>query len=147
MASTQQSIEINATPKQCFDIVKDFENYPKIMKEISDVEVESAGKNKFHVTYTINLIKKIQYTVEITCKSPSRISWTFVDGDMMKDNNGSWDFEELEKGLTLATYTIEVKFGLLVPGSVAKKLISSTLPAMLKSFKKAIEASASKKKK
>ena len=58
---------------------------------------------------------------------------------MMKSNNGSWTLEALDKNLTKATYTIDIKLGLFVPGPISKIIVGSNLPAMMSAFKKRIE--------
>jgi|APSaa5957512535_1039671.scaffolds.fasta_scaffold138084_1 coenzyme Q-binding protein COQ10 len=135
-----QSIEIKASPKKCYNVIWDFENYPEFVKDLNDVEVKGKRGNSCEVTYHIKVIKDISYTLKLKGKPSSQIEWTFVEGDFMKENKGYWELEEVKKGVTMATYNIHVKFGLLVPGSVTKKLVGSSLPSMLKSFKKRIEA-------
>ncbi|EKD42437.1 MAG: hypothetical protein ACD_73C00155G0003 [uncultured bacterium] len=147
MAEAKQSIEIQATPKQCLDIISDYECYPEFLKEVSSVTVEKKSGAIAEVTFSLNLIKKFSYTLKMNVKPPTSVTWTFVKGELMKDNKGNWNLEDLGGGLTLATYTIDVSLGLLVPGAISKMLIGSNLPSMLKSFKERIEEKHPKKKK
>lgn len=135
-----QEIEIKATPKQCYDVIWDFESYPEFMKELKDVDVDKKKAKTCEVTYHIKVIKEISYSLKMKGTPNKKIEWTFIEGDYMKDNHGYWDLTETKKGVTLATYNIDIKFGLLVPGSVTKKLVGTNLPAMLKAFKKRIES-------
>ena len=138
----QESIEIKATPKQCYKIITDYESYPEFLEDLTDVQVVSKKGNVVEVEFHINVVKDISYTLRLEHTPKSNdVEWTFVDGDFMKDNYGHWDLEELKKGLTLATYNIDVKFGLLVPKSVTKMLVDKSLPKTLKAFKKRIESS------
>jgi coenzyme Q-binding protein COQ10 len=73
------------------------------------------------------------------------VSWTFVDGDFMKDNKGSWQLEEQGEGVTKATYNIEVALGPLVPKTIVNALVDTSLPKLLENFKKRAEALAAKK--
>ena len=75
----------------------------------------------------------------MTGKPHERVEWAFVEGDFMRDNHGFWQLEEIKKGVTKATYNIDIKFGLLVPSLISTKLTENHLPAMLKAFKKRIE--------
>lgn len=142
MAIAQDSIVIEASPKECFDIIKDYEAYPEFLKETKSVEVVSKKGQTYQVAYKVKLIKSISYTLETKHKSPKQISWTFVKGDgVMTNSVGNWLFEKTEDGFTNATYTIEeIEFGLFVPGPIKKKLVGSSLPKMLKSFKERIES-------
>lgn len=140
MAKATESIEIKASPKKCYDVITDYESYPEFLKETTGVEIKKKSGNTAEVTFSLNLIKRFSYTLKMTGKPPSKIQWSFVEGDIMKSNDGEWILEEVKKGVTLATYTIEVNLGLLVPGAVSKMLIGSNLPNMLKSFKNRIES-------
>ena len=135
-----QHIEIKATPKQCYQVITDYKNYPKFLKEIFAIEVQQKKAESCVVTYHIKIIKDITYTLKMTGKPHERVQWSFVEGDFMRDNHGFWQLEEIKKGVTKATYNIEIKFGLLVPSLISTKLTENHLPAMLKAFKKRIEA-------
>jgi hypothetical protein len=58
----------------------------------------------------------------------------------MKENRGSWTFREVSPGETEATYQIELRVGLLVPGGVLDALVESSLPKMLQAFKRRTES-------
>ncbi|MBX7148014.1 SRPBCC family protein [bacterium] len=142
MAQVQEKIEINASPKACFDVITDYESYTEFCKETKDVKLGKKSGSSQEVTFTVELMKKVTYTLKMTGKSPSSIKWSFVDGDdIIKKNQGEWILEEVKKGVTKATYVVDIELGIPVPGLIQKKLISSSLPGMLKSFKKRIEES------
>ncbi|MBF0105163.1 MAG: SRPBCC family protein [Deltaproteobacteria bacterium] len=141
MANAVQEIEIKATPKQCYDVVWAFENYPEFIGDLKEVEIANKKGNACEVTYTIKVIKKITYTLKMKGTPGKKVEWSFVKGDFMKDNFGHWEFKEIKKGVTKATYDVSINFGILVPGSVSKMLVGKNLPAMLKAFKERIEAS------
>ena len=70
----------------------------------------------------------------------SAIRWTFVKGELMRDNHGSWTLEPTPDGKTRATYTIEVGVGPLVPRSIVNMLVDQSLPKLLEAFKKRAES-------
>lgn len=135
-----QDIEIKATPKQCYQVITDFKSYPKFLKEIFAIEVKKKTGETCAVTYHIKIIKDISYTLKMKGKPHERVEWSFVEGDFMRDNHGFWQLEEIKKGVTQATYNIDIKFGLLVPSLISKKLTENHLPTLLKAFKKRIES-------
>lgn len=139
MAQVSKSIEINASPKECFAVVSDYERYPEYLKESKEVKIDKKSKGGIDVTFSLELIKKISYTLRMVEKPPKEISWTLVRGDLMKSNKGSWLFEDRGGGKTRATYTIDIELGLFVPGMISKMLIGSNLPSMLESVKKRVE--------
>jgi hypothetical protein len=71
---------------------------------------------------------------------PNRVSWTFVQGEVMKDNVGAWTLEAAGEGKTRATYSIEMRLGPLVPKAIVNTLVDASLPKMLEAFKKRAES-------
>ena len=140
MAKAVAEIEINAPIKTVFDVVTDYEAYPDFLSDCKNVEVLKKTKTSAEVLFEVSVIKKIKYTLNMKFKAPKKVTWSLVKGDFMKSNDGSWDLEEVKKGVTKAIYSIEMNFGALVPSKITKALVSTNLPSMLKSFKKHIEA-------
>ena len=94
------------------------------------------------VHYEVEVLKRIRYTLRLREEPPNRISWTFVEGELMRDNHGQWTLESVGEGKTRATYSIEMKLGPLVPKSIVNVLVDSSLPKMLEAFKKRSESAA-----
>lgn len=140
MAMASQSIEIKATPKQCYDVITAYNSYMDFLKDVNSITIESQKGNTARITYEIQVIKPIRYTIDLVGTPHKTVAWTYVKGDIMRDNHGSWELEEVKKGVTKATYNIEVVLPLLVPGSVTKALVGKNLPSMLATFKKRIES-------
>lgn len=138
MAEAIQSIEIKAPAKKCYDVITDYENYPKFLKESKQVTIEKKSGHTADVIYTLDLIKKFTYKLKMVGKSPKTVSWSFLKGDLMKKNEGEWTLEE-KNGVTKATYRVDIEFNLFVPSMISKMLIGSNLPSMLKAFKAQIE--------
>ncbi|OVE81862.1 hypothetical protein BVY03_02490, partial [bacterium K02(2017)] len=111
MSSAVQSIKINATPAKCYKVIWDFENYPEYIDDLNEVEVKNKKSTTCEVTYHIKIIKDITYTLNMKGTKSKKIEWSFVNGDFMKDNHGFWDFKEIKKGVTEATYSIDVSLG------------------------------------
>jgi ribosome-associated toxin RatA of RatAB toxin-antitoxin module len=139
MPSVTESIEINATPKKCYEVITDYEAYPEFLGNLKTVTVSQKKGENCEITYEIDLIKTISYTLKMTGKPPKKIEWSFVKGDIMKDNHGHWALEEIKKGVTKATYELNIELGLFVPGAITKRLVGKNLPEMLASFKTRIE--------
>lgn len=138
MPGATTSILIDVPPKVIYEVVYDFEKYPEFLPDVKDVAIEKKGKHLM-ATFEISVIKKIRYTLTFSTVPAKKIEWSFVKGDLFKDNRGSWQFEEIKKGQTKATYHVEVDFGLLVPSMITNKLVGSNLPTMMKRFKERAE--------
>lgn len=140
MAKAVSEIEIHAPIKKVFDVITDYESYPEFLSDCKDVAVAKKTKTGAEVHFEVSVIKKIKYTLNMKFKAPKKVTWSLVKGDFMKSNDGSWELEEVKKGVTKAIYSIEMNFGALVPSKITKALVSTNLPSMLRSFKEHIES-------
>ena len=143
MSEATRSIEVNVPIEKMFDVINDHKAYPDFLGSLGmvGVEIDSDDGDVKVVTHAIKKMGKVvKYTLRYTFDRPKKISWTMVKGQMMKDNRGSWVLEEAGEGRTKATYAAEVKFGMLVPNSLVKILVSKELPQMLELFKKRAES-------
>lgn len=140
MPGASQSILIDADPKTVFDVVADFESYPQYLPETKEVVVEEKKGTTVVVSFTINVIKTVRYTLKFKLQSPKKLSWSLVKGDLFKANDGSWTLEAVNGGQrTKATYAVDVDMGLFVPGAITKMLVGSNLPKMLARVKERAE--------
>ncbi len=130
----KSEIIVECSPEHFLDTVWNFSEYPHFLKEVRSIDAKEIKPDEREVTYEIDLIKRVKYTLRMK-RSGNRIEWTFVKGDMMKDNRGSWEVEDIGDGKTKVTYQVDIKFGLLVPGSVVDMLTKVNLPQMLSAFK------------
>jgi ribosome-associated toxin RatA of RatAB toxin-antitoxin module len=139
MPGATRSIVFNAPIEKCFAVISDYERYPEFLSEVKKLKTANRRGNEVDVHYEAEIVKVIKYAVHMREEKPTRVSWTFIDGEFMKDNKGGWVLvADGEK--TKATYSIEVEVGLLVPKTVINVLVDTQLPKLLESFKKRIEA-------
>lgn len=141
MAHAQKSIVIDVTPEQLFDVVVDYEKYPQFLPEVKSAKVTFGSGSIKEVTYSIDIkAKVISYTLKHTAEKPGKVSWSFVRGEMMKGNDGSWTLKPAPGGGTEATYSIDLKLSALVPSFIEKALAEQQLPLLLANFKKRAES-------
>ena len=141
MAEAIQSIVINAPVEKVFSVVSDYERYPEFLSEVKRVSTSDRSGNRVKVHYEVDVIKRIKYTLELSEEPPRRVSWSFVEGEVMRDNRGAWLLESVGDHQTKATYSIEMALGPLVPKAIVKALVGTSLPKMLEAFKKRAESS------
>jgi coenzyme Q-binding protein COQ10 len=142
MASATRSIVINAPVERVFDVIVDYERYPEFLTEVKSIRTSAREGNQVNIHYEVDVMKRIHYTLHMTEDRPRGLQWTFVEGEVMKDNRGGWVLEATPEGKTNAIYTVEVTLGLLVPKPLVHAMVESSLPKMLESFKKRIEGGA-----
>ena len=133
MASVETVEHFDCTPDQLFSIITDYERYAEFIGEIDDCEIiEDDGDRKL-VEYSINMVKKFRYRLWMKKTDDYRLEWTLDSGDLFKLSNGSWDLEA-DGDRTRATYKLEAKFKVFVPGPLAKTAMNVNLPNMMKSY-------------
>lgn len=140
MPGASTSIVIDVPAKTIYDVVLDFENYPKFLPDVKKAVIEEKKAKSLVASFEISVIKKIHYTLSFATVPGKKITWSFLKGDLFKKNDGTWEFEEVKKGHTKATYSVEVDFGFLVPSMITNKLVGSNLPTMMKRFKERAES-------
>jgi coenzyme Q-binding protein COQ10 len=139
MASATRSIVINASAERVFDVIADYEHYPQFLPEVKSIRTSARQGNQVDIHYEVDVMKRIKYTLRMTEDRPRGLKWTFVEGEVMKDNTGGWILEAQPDGKTKATYTVDVALGMLVPKALVTAMVESSLPKMLEAFKKRIE--------
>lgn len=141
MAGAQRTITINAPVDKCWAVISDYERYPEFLPEVKKIRTMNRRGNEVDVQYEAEVVKVIKYTVHMREEAPNKVSWSFIDGEFMKDNKGGWVLEDAGNGSTKATYTIAVEVGMLVPKTIVNALVDTQLPKLLENFKKRIESS------
>jgi coenzyme Q-binding protein COQ10 len=139
MAAAQKTIVIDAPLEKVYGVISSYDQYPQFLSEVKELKTANRQGNQVEVQYKVEVMKTIRYTLRMKEEPPRKVSWTFVEGDFMKDNQGSWVLEPEGEGKTRVTYSIEMKLGSLVPQSIVKALVETSLPKMLDAFKKRAE--------
>ena len=139
MAGATRSIVINAPMEKIFGIITDYEKYT-FLPEVKTVKILERKGSDVKVLYEANVVKLIKYTLWHQHDAPKKMTWSFVEGDFMRDNKGSWVLESAGEGKTQVTYNIEITLGPLVPKAIVNALVDSSLPKMLEGFKKRSES-------
>lgn len=134
MSSTRAEIDIEAPIEAVYDVIIDFESYPDFLNETRKVKILKSTSKSARVTFKINIIRKIAYTLDIKLTPQKGITWKLVEGDLMKKNIGRWKLSKKKSG-TKAVYEIDMEFAGLVPKAISNKLIGSSLPSMMRAFR------------
>lgn len=120
-----------------FEAITSYTDYPKFVDGVSKIEVDRKDEGNAHVTYHLNLIKDIEYIIDIhEDKEAGTIKWSLLESAFLSTNSGTWTLVTSGDGETDVTYSLEVEFKIPVPGFILRKLIKSQLPATVESFVK-----------
>ena len=75
MSKTKASIEINSPIKRVYEVITDFENYPKFLSGSKGAKILKKSKNSMEVEFKIDVIKTITYSLAIHLNPPYGFSW------------------------------------------------------------------------
>jgi len=134
MPGTQQDIQIAVSPEDFFAVISDYERYPEFLDEMEATTVLSRNDGVVDAQFTVNLVKRVTYTLTLVERAPLGITWSLKEGPF-KVSNGRWTLERLPNGHTRALYEVEVKVAAFVPKSISSRIVGKTVPALLASFK------------
>lgn len=132
MAKAERTEIFDVPVEKFYQAIIDYNSYPDFVDGMKSVKVDGDK-----VTYTLNLIKEVTYTLKMNHVPNKEVSWSLVSGDMMKVNNGKWTLKDVG-GKTEATYSLEVELKGFLPGlgMIEKTLVSTNLPLTMKAFAK-----------
>jgi ribosome-associated toxin RatA of RatAB toxin-antitoxin module len=140
MPGASRTVLIRAPVDQVFRILTDYDRYQEFLPEVKSVRSSGRQGGEVLVHYEVNVVKTIRYTLKMHEEPPHRITWSFHDGEVMRDNRGSWTLVSKGPQETEATYQIELTLGPLVPRAIVNALVDSSLPKMLEAFKRRAES-------
>ncbi|MFY1829366.1 type II toxin-antitoxin system RatA family toxin [Myxococcus fulvus] len=140
MPGATRTIVINAPIEKVFDVITQYERYPEFLPEVKEIRTANRKGDTVDVHYKVDVMKTVRYSIRVVEERPRRMAWTFIEGEVMKDNKGSWLLEPEGEGKTRATYNVEMALGLLVPKAVVNALVDTSLPKMLDAFKRRAES-------
>lgn len=115
---------VAASPSRCYDIAIDFERYPewaRDVKEASVLERDAQGRAT-KVEYRASALgRSTHYTLAYDySQAPERLSWTLVEGDIMRVIDGAYTFEPEGTGTNI-TYSLQIELIVPLPGFVKRR--------------------------
>ncbi len=138
MAGAQATELFNCSVPEFYTVISDYEKYPEFLAEVKACKVVETRDSQKLVEFHVSMIKNFSYRLWITEAPNKGINWVLDSGDLFKISNGSWDLKD-EAGRTRATYAVDAKFKVFVPGPIAKALVTVNLPNMMSSYHKRVK--------
>jgi ribosome-associated toxin RatA of RatAB toxin-antitoxin module len=125
--AAERSVEVAATPQDCFAALTDFERLPQWqsrLKEVHVLERDAEGRGR-EVSYLLDAtVKTVRYVLRHDYDEPWRIGSTYLEGDF-KTFDGTWTFAD-KAGSARVTLQLQIDPGLKLPG-LAVRLIHRTV--------------------
>jgi ribosome-associated toxin RatA of RatAB toxin-antitoxin module len=141
----ESTIEVDASPQACFDVVVDIAGYPEWQTQVRSATVlERDGEGRALVAETVSdaKVRTLRYRLRYAYDAPRGMSWALVDGDV-KGLDGDYRFEALDGGRTRVTFRLSVdpgrRLGLLLRGPLATEVRDYVMGTTLDELKATVE--------
>lgn len=131
MAQASHSVDIDLPAREFYRLITGFEDYPSFLSDVREAKILTRGRQQWVAAFRVQVIRDIDYTLELSGKPGHSLTWTLVESSLMTSNDGSWSLEDLDGGRCRATYSVDLKLARLVPRTITNLLVQSRLPAML----------------
>ncbi|MGQ0632656.1 MAG: SRPBCC family protein [Sporichthyaceae bacterium] len=142
--STTASITVNAPREAVLAVITDFEAYPEWTGAVKRAEVlgrrPDGRADLVHYQLDAGAIKD-EYTLTYDWSAvPGLLSWTLVEGQMLKMLTGSYALDEASEGGTEVTYTLAVDVKIPLLGMIKRKAEKVIIDTALRELKNRVEA-------
>ena len=139
---TTSSIVISADADAIMAVIADFESYPvwaQGVKKAEPVEKQSDGRAE-QVYFELDASPiKDAYTLAYDWKGDESVTWSLVEGKMLKAMDGAYELEDQGSGSTLVTYRLAVDISIPMIGMLKRKAEKVIIDTALKGLKKRVE--------
>ena len=122
-----EHVTIDAPPHECWETVFAFERYPEWAKDVKRAVVLSrdGDDRPQEVEFTAAAMgRSTNYVLRYDYSgAPQRLSWSLVEGDIMKTLDGSYFFapSATKPGSTDVTYDLTIEVVVPLPGFVKRR--------------------------
>jgi ribosome-associated toxin RatA of RatAB toxin-antitoxin module len=140
---TTSSIVIDAEPASVMAVIADFPSYPQWVQGLkkADVVSEGADGRAKEVYFELDASPiKDQYTLSYDWHGDDSVSWTLVEGKMLKAMDGTYELDGRGDGTTEVTYTLAVDISIPMIGMLKRKAEKVIIDTALKGLKKRVES-------
>ena len=140
---TTSSIVIDAAPAEVMAVIADFPSYPEWAKGVktADVVREGAGGRADEVFFSLDVSPiKDEYTLRYDWSGDQQVTWTLVEGKMLKALDGAYVLRELGAESTEVTYRLALDVSIPLIGMLKRKGEKILIDTALKGLKKRVES-------
>jgi ribosome-associated toxin RatA of RatAB toxin-antitoxin module len=140
---TTSSIVIPADPAAVMAVIADFKSYPAWAQGVKTAEpVEGGAEGRAERVYFELDASPIRdaYTLAYRWNGDESVTWTLVDGKMLKAMDGAYELERRGYGETEVTYRLAVDIAIPMIGMLKRKAEKVIIDTALKGLKKRVES-------
>ena len=140
---TTSSIVIDAPPADVMAVIADFPAYPTWAKGVTTAEVVESfpdGRAK-QVFFKIDVSPiKDEYTLVYDWDGDRQVTWSLVEGKMLRALDGAYVLRDLGNGSTEVTYRLSLDVSIPLIGMLKRKGEKILIDTALKGLKKRVES-------
>jgi hypothetical protein len=144
---TTSSIVIAADPASVMGVISDFAAYPvwaqgvKRAEPVRGASVAPDGVHPQQVYFELDASPiKDAYTLHYDWVGDESVSWTLVEGRMLKAMDGAYELDARGDGSTEVTYRLAVDIAIPMIGMLKRKAEKVIIDTALKGLKRRVES-------
>jgi len=124
---TKNTVIRGRTPRELYDVVTDYEAYPRFFKDFTRVTVLKRDGGTWDVEFRAKVVKEVRYTLRIVHDEEKLTTrWTFVEGQLVTESKGGWTFTETTGGARI-DYDAEIEVNVPLPGFIKRRIQDAIL--------------------
>jgi ribosome-associated toxin RatA of RatAB toxin-antitoxin module len=139
---TTSSIVIAAPPTAVMEVIADFASYPEWAKGVRTANVlatDSQGRAE-RVFFSLDVSPITdEYTLAYTWEGDRQVTWTLVEGKLLRALDGSYVLRDLGDGRTEVTYRLALDVSIPLIGMLKRKGEKILIDTALKGLEKRVE--------
>jgi len=139
---TTSSITVDAPASAVMDVIADFDAYPHWAKGVTRAETRSTFEDgraeRVFFALDVSPIKD-EYTLEYVWDGDREVTWTLVEGKMLRALDGAYILREIGAS-TEVTYRLALDVSIPLIGMLKRKGEKILIDAALKGLKKRVES-------
>jgi len=143
---TTSSIVVDATPSAVMGVIADFPSYPEWAKGVTTADVRASygpeqGGRAREVFFVLDVTPiKDEYTLSYVWSGDEQVTWTLVEGKMLRSLDGAYILRDLGDGRTEVTYRLALDVSIPLIGMLKRKGEKILIDTALKGLKKRVES-------
>ena len=139
---TTSSIVVDAPPSEVMAVIADFPAYPTWAKGVTTADVVSElpdGRADQVFRLDVSPITD-EYTLAYTWSGDEQVTWTLVEGKMLRALDGAYVLGDRGDGTTDVTYRLALDVSIPLIGMLKRKGEKILIDTALKGLKKRVES-------
>jgi ribosome-associated toxin RatA of RatAB toxin-antitoxin module len=140
---TTSSIVIAAEPSAVMEVIGDFPAYPEWATGVKRADVVAEGPEGWaeRVFFVLDVSPiKDEYTLAYEWDGYDAVTWSLVEGKMLRSLDGAYLLNDLGDGSTEVTYRLSLDVSIPLIGMLKRKGEKILIDTALKGLKKRVES-------